>query len=74
MVGTLLSAHYRESGDPAVEHTKLDEDGTTHTYLIGRTAYGKGNLPTEGHKPMRVIETAFSASSLRDESGDSTHS
>lgn len=74
VVGTLHSVHYCESGGPAVEHTKIDEDGTTHTYLIGRTACGEGNLPTEGHKPMRVVETAFSASSPRDESGDSTHS
>nr|WP_321301723.1 hypothetical protein [Alcaligenes faecalis] len=61
-----------QGGGPAVEYTKINEDGSTHTHLIGKTAYGKGHAPAAGHKPMRVVEAARPASSPRDESDDST--
>ncbi|MCM2623282.1 MULTISPECIES: hypothetical protein [Alcaligenes] len=58
-------------GDPAVEYTKINEDGSTHTLLVGRTAYGAGHVLSGGHKPVRVVEAAQPTSSPRDQSGDS---
>ena len=60
----------KESGGAAIEYTKINEDGSTHTHLIGSTAYGKGHVPPGGHKPARVVETVRSTSSSRDEGGD----
>lgn len=58
-------------GNPAVEYTKINEDGSTHTLLVGRTAYGAGNVPTGGDKPMRVVEATQPTSSTRDQCDDS---
>ena len=60
-----------QGGGPAIECTKINEDGSTHTHLIGKTDYGAGYVPTAGHKPMRVVEAVQPTSSPRDQSGDS---
>ncbi|QHS38427.1 hypothetical protein GWQ43_19870 (plasmid) [Alcaligenes faecalis] len=46
-----------QGGGPAVEYTKINEDGSTDTHLIGKTAYGKGHVQAGGHKPERIVET-----------------
>lgn len=46
-----------KGGGPAVEYTKINKDGSTHTYLIGKTAYGKGHTQAGRRKPVRIVET-----------------
>lgn len=47
-------------GDPGkATHSiiRVDGEGYCHDHLVGRTAYGKGHDPEDGHKPDTVIVT-----------------
>lgn len=50
-------ANFGSSG-PTIKHITIGQDGHTHTFLIGRTSYGKGHAPKGGHKPITIIEHA----------------
>jgi len=43
-----------KSLQPAIEHTTVHTDGTSHTLLFGTTTYGKGHQPAAGHKPLKI--------------------
>lgn len=54
--GSKPSSTGAKNGGPAVEYVTIDKNGHTHTHVIGRTAYGKGHAPENGHKPNTIID------------------
>ena len=65
--GIGLNPDGRSSGLTLERITIDDKRGATHTVFFGWTSYGKGHVPSGGHKPITTIEFADTHPSKEDD-------